>query len=135
MERPSRIMLTFAPPIGIAMLGASLLAATIAGAPHPALRALVVFVVAFPLLWIALATTLSYTTARALRKAGVEVPSRTRAMGSFRLVLTLAHGGHAFPAIGVLTNASFSTDGVVVDAGPWAEIPIVEAGRAGASRW
>ncbi len=128
-------MLTFAPPIGIAMLGASLLAATIAGAPHPALRALVVFVVAFPLLWIALATTLSYTTARALRKADVEVPSRTRAMGSFRLVLTLAHGGHAFPAIGVLTNASFSTAGVVVDAGPWAEIPIVEAGRAGASRW
>ncbi len=135
MERPSRIKLTIAPPIGIAVLGASLVAATIAGVPHPALRALVVFAVAFPLLWIALATTLSYTTARALRTAGVEVPSRTHAMGSFRLALTLAHGGHAFPAIGVLTSARFSTAGVVVDAGPWAEIPVVEAGRAGTSRW
>src|SRR5260370_29170963 len=116
MERPSRIMLTFAPPIGIAMLGASLLAATIAGAPHPALRALVVFVVAFPLLWIALATTLSYTTARALRKADVEVPSRTRAMGTFRWVRTLAHRGHPFPATRVVNNTSFSTAGLVIHA-------------------
>ena len=124
-----------APPIGMAALGASLVAVTIAAAPHPALRALVVFVVAFPLLWIALATLLSYTTARALRTAGVEVPSRTRAMGSFRLALTLAHGGRAFPAIGVLTNARFSTGGVVLDSGAWAEIPILEAGRAATSCW
>ena len=72
------------------MAGAALVAAAIAGAPHPALRALVVFVVAFPLLWIALATALSYTAARALRTARVDVPSRTRAMGSFRLAHTLA---------------------------------------------
>ena len=90
MERPSRITLTIAPPIGIAVAGASLLAAAIAGAPHPALRALVVFVVAFPLLWVALATALSYTAARALRTVRVDVPSRTRAMGSFRLAHTLA---------------------------------------------
>ncbi len=135
MERPSRIELTIAPPIGIAVLGASLVAAAIAGASHPELRALVVFVVAFPLLWIALATTLSYSTARALRTAGVEVPSRTRAMGRFRLALTLAHGGRAFPAIDVLANARFSTAGVVIDSGPWAEIPIVEAGRAATARW
>jgi uncharacterized protein (DUF58 family) len=135
MRRRSRIKLTIAPPIGIAVLGASLVAAAIAGAPHPALRALVVFVVAFPLLWIALATTLTYTTARALRTVGVEVPSRTRAMGSFRLALTLAHRGRAFPAIGVLTNARFSTAGVVLDSGPWAEIPILEAGRAATSCW
>jgi uncharacterized protein (DUF58 family) len=135
MERPSRIELTIAPPVGIAVLGAALVAATIAGAPHPALRALVVFAVAFPLLWIALATTLSYTTARALRTIGVDMPSRTHAMGSFRLTLTLAHDGRAFPAIGVLTNARFSTAGVVVDAGPWDEIPIIGAGRAATARW
>jgi uncharacterized protein (DUF58 family) len=135
MKPPSHIELTIAPPIGIAMLGASLLCATIAGASHPALRALVVFVVAFPLLWITLATTLSYTAARALRTVGIEVPSRTHAMGSFRLALTLAHGGHVFPAIGVLTNARFSTDGDVLDSGPWAEVPILDPGRTATSRW
>jgi len=135
MARPSQIEMTLAPPIGIAVLGASLVAVTIAGAAHPELRALVVFVVAFPLLWIVLATTLSYTTARALRTAGVEVPPRMRAMGSFRLVLTLAHRGHVFPAIGVLTNARFSTAGVAIDYGPWAEIPILEAGRAATACW
>ena len=135
MKRRSRIELTIAPPIGIAVLGAMLLAATIAGAPHPALRALVVFVVAFPLLWIALATTLSYTTARSLRPRRVELPARTRALGSFELALTLAHRGYFFPAIGVLTNARFSTAGVAIDSGPWAEIPILEAGRAATSRW
>ncbi len=135
MERPSRITLTIAPPIGIAVLGVSLVAATVAGVGHPELRALVVFAVAFPLLWIGLATTLSYTTARALRTGAVDVPSRTRAMGSFRLGLTLVHGGRGFPAIGVLTNAGFSAAGVVLDSGPWAEIPIVESGRAATSRW
>lgn len=129
------LKLTIAPPISIAVLGASLVAATIAGVLHPALRALVVFVVAFPLLWIALATTLSYLTARALRAASVEVPSRTRAMGSFRLALTLAHGWRVFPAVGVLTNARFSTAGGAIDSGPWAEIPVVEVGRAARSSW
>ena len=135
MERPAEIRLTIAPPIGIAVLGLASAAATIAGMPQPPLRAFVVFVVAFPLLWIALATALSYTTARALRSAGVDVPSRARAMGSFRLALTLAHGGRAFPALGVLTNVRFSTAGVALDAGPWAEIPILEAGRTATSRW
>jgi uncharacterized protein (DUF58 family) len=135
MARPSYVQLTSAPPIGFGVLGASLVAAAIAGAPHAELRALVVFVVAFPLLWIAIATTLSYTTARSLRTAGIEVPSRTRAMGSFRLTLTLANRGRLFPALGVLTNASFSTAGVVLDSGPWAEIAILEAGRAATSSW
>jgi len=135
MERPDRIELTIAPPIGIAALGASLVAVTIAGAPQPALRALLGFAVAFPLLWIALATTLSYTTARALRMAGAEVPARTRAMTNFQLVLTLAHAKRAFPAIGVLTKARFSTAGVVMDAGPWAEIPMIKAGRGATSCW
>ncbi|MFN2461720.1 MAG: hypothetical protein ABR591_13730 [Candidatus Velthaea sp.] len=109
MERPSRVQLRTAPPIGIAVLGASLAAAAIAGAPHPEIRALVVFVIAFPLLWIALATALSYATARALRTVRVDVPARTRAMDSFRLAHTLANDGRAFPAIGVLTNVRFST--------------------------
>lgn len=135
MRRRARIELTIAPPIGIAMLAASLVAATIAGSSHPALRAFVVFVVAFPVLWIALATILSYTTARSLRASRVEMPSRTRAMGSFQLALTLAHRGYAFPAIGVLTNAGFSAAGVAIDSGPWAEIPILEAGRAATSHW
>jgi uncharacterized protein (DUF58 family) len=135
MKRPSRIELTIAPPIGIAVLGASLTAATIAGAFHPALHALVVFVVVFPLLWVFLATMLSYTTARALGTVRVEVPSRMRAMGSFRLALTLAHVGHGFPAIGVLTNARFSTAGDVLDSGPWAEIAILEPGHSATSRW
>jgi uncharacterized protein (DUF58 family) len=135
MERPSRIELTVAPPIGIVVLGAALAAAVIAGAPYPELRAVVEFTVAFPLLWIVLATMFSYTTARALRTAGVELPSRTRAMGKFPLALTLAHRGRAFPAIGVLTNASFSTADVVLDSGPWAEIPILESGRLATARW
>jgi len=136
MERPSRIEFTIAPPIGIAVLVAALAAAMLAGVPHPALRAFVVLAVAFPLLWIGFATILSYSTARALRTARVEAPSRTHAMDSFRLVLTLAHTRRAFPAIGVLTNARFSTDGVVLEAGPWAEIiPILEGGRAATSGW
>lgn len=136
MEKPSRITLTIvAPPIGMAVLGGSLVAVVLAGVSHPALRGLVVFAVAFPLLWIVLATVLSYTTVRALRTAGVEIPSRTRAMGSFRLALTLAHGEYAFPAIGVLTNARFSTGGAALDSGPWAEIPMIEAGRVATSRW
>ncbi len=135
MEEPARITLTIAPPVGIAVLGISLVIAAVAGASHPELRALVVFAVAFPLLWIVFATALSYTTARALRTADVYLPARTRAMGSFRLVLTLAHGGRAFPAVGVSTNAAFSIGGVALESGPWAEIPLVEAGRGATSRW
>ncbi len=135
MKRPAYIELTIAPPIGLAVLGAALVAATIAGALHPQLRAFVAFVVAFPLLWIGLATTLSYITARALRSAAVEVPSRMRAMGRFRLAHTIAHVGRVFPAIDVLTNARFSLAGRVIDSGPWAEIPILEAGRAARSCW
>jgi uncharacterized protein (DUF58 family) len=135
MDWPSRIELESAPPIGIVVLGAALVAATIAGSPHPALRALVVFVVAFPLLWITFATMLSYLTARSLQTVRVEVPSRTRAGGSFRLAHTLALGGRPFPAIGLLTNAGFSTAGIVLDSGPWAEIPILESGRGATSQW
>jgi len=135
MRRPSRIEVTVAPPIGIAMLGLALVAAAITGAPHPVLRPLVAFAVAFPLLWIALATTLSYRTARALRAAGVDVPVRTRAMGSFWLGFTVAHRGRVFPAIGILTSAILKTADVVLDAGPWAEIPFLGAGRAATSRW
>lgn len=135
MEQPYRIEVTLAAPIALAVLGASLALAAIAGAAHPELRALVVFAVAFPLLWIGFATALSYTTARSLRIAGVDAPSRTHAMGRFRLTLTLEHAGRAFPAIGVLTKPSFSAPGVVMDAGPWAEIPIIEAGRGAAARW
>jgi len=41
MTRPFRIELRIAPPIGIVVLGGSVVAAAMAGAPHPALRALV----------------------------------------------------------------------------------------------
>ncbi len=122
-------------PVGFAVVGASLAAAAIAGALHPALHALVMFVIAFPLLWIGLATTLTYATARALRMVNVEIPSRTRAMGSFRLACTLTLAERAFPAIGVLTNARFSAPDVTIEAGPWAAIPILEAGRAATSHW
>jgi uncharacterized protein (DUF58 family) len=135
MEPPSRIRLTLAPPVGLAVAGASLVAAAIAGAPHPVLRALVVFVVAFPLLWVALATALSYATARALLTARVDVPPRTRALGSFPLAHTLLNDGRALPAVGVLTDVSFAAAGVALDAGPRVEIPILEAGRAATSRW
>ncbi|MGH7728599.1 MAG: DUF58 domain-containing protein [Vulcanimicrobiaceae bacterium] len=135
MERPPRLELTAAPPAGIAVLGASLAAAVIAGATHPGLRVLVVFVAAFPLLWIGIATALSYTTARALRTASVELPSRPRALGSFRLAHTLAHVGRGFPAIGVLTNAGFSSGDAAVDSGPWAEIPFLEGGHVATSHW
>ncbi len=135
MEWPSRIELTIAPPIGIAVFAVALVAAAIAGALHPALRPLAAFVVAFPFLWIVFATMLSYTTARALRTTRVDIPSRTRAMSTFPLTLTLAHDGHAFPALGVLTNARFSISGDVIESGPWAEIPLLETRRAATSHW
>ena len=135
MKRPSHIELMLAPLIAFATLGAALVAVLIAGVPHPELRALVAFVLAFPVLWIAFATALSYTSVRALRMTDVEVPARTRAMGSLRLAFTLAHRRRGFPAIGVLTTARLATAGVVLDSGPWAEIPIVESGRAATSCW
>lgn len=135
MELPSRVELKAAPPAGFAVLGVSLVAAAVAGLPHPEIRALVVFAIAFPLLWIALATALSYATARALRTVRVDVPARTRALGSFRLAHLLANDGRALPAIGVLTNVRFAAAGVALESGPWNEIPILEAGRAATSRW
>lgn len=135
MARPSRIEFTVASPLGIAVLVASFVSASIAGFANSSLRPLAVFALAFPLLWIALATLLSYAAARGLRTVRVAVPSRMRAMSSFRLQLTLAHRGRVFPAIGVLTNARFSTAGVAIDPGPWAETPLIEAGRAATSAW
>lgn len=122
-------------PVGLGVVGASLGVAAIAGALHPALHALVVFVITFPLLWIGLATTLTYATARAMRMVNVEIPARTRAMGSFQLACTLTLAQRSFPAIGVLTNVRFSAEDVTIDAGPWAQIPILEAGRAATARW
>ncbi len=135
MEPPARIELTLASPIGAAALAVSLVVAVIAGTMQPHVRALVAFAVAFPFAWIVLATMLSYTTARALRTVAVELPARTRALGSFRVVHALAHVGHGFPAIGVLTNARLSIGDVAVESGPWAEIAILESGRATKSSW
>jgi uncharacterized protein (DUF58 family) len=135
MEQTSRIELTVAPPTAVAVLAASLLLAAIAGGFHAGIRALVVFVVAFPLLWIAFATALSYATAHALRPVAVELPSRTHAMESFQLSLTLAHKGRGFPAIGVLTNAGFGTGDVALEAGPSAEVAFLNPGGSATSRW
>jgi uncharacterized protein (DUF58 family) len=135
MERPSRFEFTVAPPIGIAMLGVALLLTIVSGVLHPAVRAFAVFVVAFPLLWIALATLATLTGASSLRMVGVDVPRRTRALSTFRLRLTIAFDGLGFPAIGVLTNTRFSMSGDMLDAGPWAEIPILSGRIAGTSQW
>jgi uncharacterized protein (DUF58 family) len=135
MEQTSRVELTLAPPIGIGLLGAMLVVAAIAGATHPQIHALVVFVVAFPFLWIVFATALSYATARALRPAAVELPSRTHAMESFRLALTLVHKGRAFPAIGVLANVGFAAGDVALDEGPWTEIAFLEPGCTATAHW
>lgn len=135
MERASHVEVTLAPPLGIAAFALSVLALTFAGTAQPALRPLVVFAVAFPVLWIGLATLVSFVAARALRAAGAELPARTRAMGKFRLGFTIANVGRIFPAIGVLTSTRFSVAGVVLEAGPWAEIPLLGAGRATTSYW
>ena len=134
-ERPSRLELTFAPRIAIAVLGASLLAALIAGAPQPQLRPLAVFLAAFPLLWIGLASLLSYESARALRVIAIDSPARAHALGDFRLTVTFGNDGLVLPAVGVLTNVRFSSGGLAIENGPWADIPILEAGRAAMSRW
>lgn len=135
LEPPIRIETTLAPPIGMAALGAALVLAVIAGALHPAIRALVVFAVAFPALWIVVVTALTHSTARALRSAGAKLPSHMHAMESFRLTYTLANVGQAFPAVGVLTNPRFSSGEVKLDSAPWAALPVLEAGRAGTSSW
>jgi uncharacterized protein (DUF58 family) len=134
-ERPSRFEFAIAPPIGIALFGAALILAVIAEVMHPAIRPFAVFVVAFPLIWIALTTIATMMAVTALRMAGVSMPTRTSALSSFRLRFTLALDGFTFPAIGVLTSARFSMAGVTMDAGPWAEIPILSGGLAGTSQW
>lgn len=135
MARPSRIELTLAPPIGLGLLGVSIVAAAIAGASHPELRPLVVFAIAVPLLWVVLATVLSYTTARSLRTGRIEVPGRTHAMGSFVLGHTLSNSNRVLPALGVLSKPVFSIAGVVLETAPWAHVPIIEAGRTVTSTW
>jgi len=135
VERPSRFDFTIASPIGVAIFGVSIAIAVIAGMFHPAIRAFTVFAVAFPVLWIALTTIATLMTASALRMVGVDVPARTRALSRFRLRFTLALDGWTFPAIGVLTNARFKMADAVLDAGPWAEIPILTAHLAGTSQW
>lgn len=135
MNPPTRIAQSFVAPAGLAVLAAALVTAAIAGALHPALGPLAVFVVAFPLLWIGLSTFLSTSSARALRVEDVVLPVRLHAMDSFRLNVTFAFDRYRFPALGVLTKADFECDGVVLDAGPWAEIPVLQSHCAGTSQW
>lgn len=135
MNPPTRIDLSAAPGAGIALFFAALAAAAIAGGLNPTLRPLVIFAVAFPLLWVGATTVLSVNTARALRKEDVRVPTRIRAMGSFRLQLTLSLDRQLFPAIGVMTKVKFTIGDVVSDLGPWAEIPNLTVHRAGTSQW
>lgn len=135
MERPSRYEFTIAPPIGLVMFGTSMVLAAIAGALHPAIRAFAVFAVGFPLIWIGLTTVATLASGSAIRLARVELPTRTRALTSFRLRLTLGLHGYVFPAIGVLASARFSWAGGEVEAAPWAEIPILSARLRGASQW
>ncbi len=135
MERPARFEFAIASSIGIVMFGAALVLAVVAGVLHPAIRAFAVFAVAFPLLWITLATIATLTAASSLRMVRVDMPPRARALSTFRLRLTIAFKGSGFPAIGVLTSARFSMSGDVLDAGPWAELPIVSARLAGTSQW
>lgn len=117
------------------MFGAALVLAVVAGALHPAIRAFAVFVVAFPLLWITFASIATLTAASSLRMGRIDMPKRTRALSTFRLRVTTAFRGSGFPAIGVLTSARFSMSGDALDAGPWAELPILSARLAGTSQW
>lgn len=135
MTPPVRIERAFVAPVGLAVFGASVVAAAVAGKLHPELVPLAVFTVAFPLLWMVLATILSYSTAHALRIDDVIVPTRLRALDGFRLRVTFGFNRYRFPAIGIMTKVNFRVDDIVVDAGPWAEIPILETRRSGASQW
>ncbi|MGH7660803.1 MAG: DUF58 domain-containing protein [Vulcanimicrobiaceae bacterium] len=135
MNPPTRIDLAAAPAAGIALFAAALFATAISGAFHPELRPLVLFAVAFPLLWVGATTVLSVNTARSLRNEGVQIPTRIRAMGSFRLSLTLSLNRQLFPAIGVMTKAKFRIGDVVSDLGPWADIPNLTVRRAATTVW
>ncbi len=135
MKRPSQFEFASAPPAGIAMLGASIAIAAVAGAFRPSIREFTVFAIAFPLLWVGLSTIATLMAASALRIRRVDVPARTRALTTFRLRLTLSLGGRTFPAIGVQATARFSIAGSVMEAGPWSEIPILSSRLAGASQW
>ncbi len=135
MRRPAHFEFTIAPPAGIAMFAGSIVIAGVAGAFRPSIREFTVFAIAFPLVWIALSTIATLIAASALRIRRVDVPSRTRALTTFRLRLTLSLGARTFPAIGVQATARFSLAGSVMEAGPWSEIPILSTRRAGASQW
>ncbi len=135
MKRPAHFEFAIAPPIGIAMFAVSLVVAVISGVFHMAIGAFVVFAVAFPLLWIGLTTIATLSAVSGIRIRRVDVPTRTRALSSFRLRVSLGLARRSFPAIGVLTNARFSVAGSVLEAGPWAEIPILSRRLAGASQW
>ncbi|MBV8074274.1 MAG: DUF58 domain-containing protein [Candidatus Eremiobacteraeota bacterium] len=135
MREPARVEQRLAPPIGLILLLASAGAAAYGGAGHRALLPLVVFVVAFPVVWVFSATILSVASARALRLVAVDAPARMHAMGSFRMAVSFALGQAAFPAVGTLTSARFSNDEVTIENGPWCELPILEPGRAATSSW
>lgn len=135
MNEPTRIDLAAAPAAGIALFAATLAATVIAAVLHPTLRPIAILAVAFPLLWVGVTTVLSVNTARSLRNEGVQVPTRIRAMGSFRLSLTLSLHRQLFPAIGVMTKAKFSIGDVVSDLGPWADIPNLTVRRAATTQW
>ncbi len=135
MERPARFEFTIASPIGIAMFGAALILAVVAGVLHPAIREFAVFAVAFPVLWITFGTIATLTAASSLRTVRVDLPKRTRALSTFRLRFTVAFKGSGFPAIGVLTSTRFSMSDDVMEAGPWAELPILSSRLAGTSQW
>jgi uncharacterized protein (DUF58 family) len=135
MRRPSQFEFAIAPPIGIAMFAVAFVAAAIAGAFNPAVRAFTVVVLAFPLIWIGLSTLATLTAASALRRASVNVPTRARALDGFRLRCTFVLRGFTFPAIGVLTNVRFSMAVAALDNGPWAEIPMLTSRIAGTSQW
>jgi uncharacterized protein (DUF58 family) len=135
MNPPTRIELAAAPAAGIALFAGALFVTAIATAFHPALRPLAIFAIAFPLLWVGATSVLSVNTARSLRIEGVGVPTRIRAMGSFRLSLTLSLDRQLFPAVGVMTKAKFSIGDVVSDLGPWADIPNLTVRRSATSVW
>ena len=130
-----RVEVEFAPLIGFGIFIVTLIAVILAGSLHAVPRVLLVFAVAFPLLWVVLASLLSYTSAYALHMVEVDIPTRLHAMGKFRLGFALTLGKHAFPAIGIMVNTRFRTPDVAIESGPWAEIPLLEAGRGASAHW
>ncbi|MBV8600971.1 MAG: DUF58 domain-containing protein [Candidatus Eremiobacteraeota bacterium] len=132
---PDRYELNATSRVGLILAGAAFVLAACAGATNPSPRAVIVFALAFPLLWVAFATFISLRTIRGLKILNVDLPERTRALGGFRLRLTLAYDGSFFPAVGILANARFSTDEVEIAGGPWDEIPLLDGGRAAHAEW